>query len=312
MKKTASMIAESLNITGPFNIQFLSKDNEIKVPQQQQPQQHRRSRPHLHRPLCVRVCAGDRVQPTRIAVVPVRVEDVELQPHRAGDEGDGRCGGEAHRHRPRRHRIRLHQSTDVLLRYYLHQHRPQPALLYQQCCLLNLLCCVCVCVRAGRLAGADPALRVEMSSTGEVACFGDDRHEAYLKGLLATGFKVPKKTVLVSTGPLEAKIEFISSVSPSTSMRRRSAPLLTTAVCVCVVGQAAVLHELGFAIYATRGTHSFLCEHNVPCTLVEKPSSGVSPNAVSLISDGVIDMVGAAPAPAPLSLCLPPHCSIRS
>lgn len=51
-----------------------------------------------------------------------------------------------------------------------------------------------------RLAGADVLLGVEMASTGEVACFGDDRYEAYLKAIMSTGFKIPKKDVLLSIG----------------------------------------------------------------------------------------------------------------
>ena len=62
-----------------------------------------------------------------------------------------------------------------------------------------------------RLRGSDPILGVEMASTGEVGCLGDDFNEAFLKSLISVGFRMPKKTVLLSTGPLDSKIEFLES-----------------------------------------------------------------------------------------------------
>ena len=64
--------------------------------------------------------------------------------------------------------------------------------------------CVCVCqvpqFSFSRLAGADVKLGVEMASTGEVACFGEDRYEAYIKAMLSTGFKMPERNILISIG----------------------------------------------------------------------------------------------------------------
>ncbi len=60
-----------------------------------------------------------------------------------------------------------------------------------------------------RLKGSDPILGVEMTSTGEVACLGDDFNEAFLKSLISVGFKIPKKTILLSTGPIDSKVEFL-------------------------------------------------------------------------------------------------------
>ena len=57
-----------------------------------------------------------------------------------------------------------------------------------------------------RLAGADVKLGVEMASTGEVACFGEDRYEAYIKAMLSTGFKMPKKSILVSIGSYKVQL----------------------------------------------------------------------------------------------------------
>jgi len=62
-----------------------------------------------------------------------------------------------------------------------------------------------------RLTGADPILRVEMSSTGEVACFGEDLEEAYLKAILATGGKIPRKGIFISLGGDEKKVKFVES-----------------------------------------------------------------------------------------------------
>ena len=59
-----------------------------------------------------------------------------------------------------------------------------------------------------RLKGSDPVLGVEMASTGEVACLGDDFNEAFLKSLISVGFKLPRKNILLSTGPIDKKAEF--------------------------------------------------------------------------------------------------------
>ncbi|PKP57435.1 carbamoyl phosphate synthase large subunit, partial [Candidatus Atribacteria bacterium HGW-Atribacteria-1] len=79
-----------------------------------------------------------------------------------------------------------------------------------------------------RLKGSDPVLGVEMVSTGEVACLGDDFNEAFLKSLISVGFKMPKKTVLLSTGPIDSKAEFLES--------------------------SKILEKMGFKFYATKGT----------------------------------------------------------
>jgi hypothetical protein len=88
-----------------------------------------------------------------------------------------------------------------------------------------------------RLQGADPVLRVEMASTGEVACFGFRPLEAFLKGLIATGMRVPQRSVLLAVGPLAAKIEMLSSVQS--------------------------LSRMGFLLYGTKGTAEFYKERGV-------------------------------------------------
>ena len=101
-----------------------------------------------------------------------------------------------------------------------------------------------------RLVGADPMLGVEMASTGEVGCFGDDIHEALLHALLATGFRVPNKGVLLSLGPLQDKYWFAD--------------------------EARVIHEeLKLPIFATPGTAEALQSLNIPCTSLGKgPADG--------------------------------------
>lgn len=88
-----------------------------------------------------------------------------------------------------------------------------------------------------RLKGADPVLGVEMASTGEVACFGKTKGEAYIKGLLATGFKLPKQNILLSIGSFKEKHEFLPS--------------------------AKRLVEAGYTLFGTPGTADFMHENGV-------------------------------------------------
>ena len=96
-----------------------------------------------------------------------------------------------------------------------------------------------------RLPGADPTQGVDMHSTGEVACFGENMYSAYLKAMLATGFTIPKRAVLLSIGTFKGKQEFLSSVH--------------------------TLAELGFKVYASAGTSDFYREHGFDVPSVEWP-----------------------------------------
>ena len=116
-----------------------------------------------------------------------------------------------------------------------------------------------------RLAGADPTLGVEMASTGEVGCLGDDLSEALLKALLATGFRVPKKGVLLSLGPVADKYRFTR--------------------------EAHMLAELGLKLWATPGTADILRELGVACEVAFKDSDEKQPSAVALLNSGDIDLV---------------------
>jgi carbamoyl-phosphate synthase (ammonia) len=118
-----------------------------------------------------------------------------------------------------------------------------------------------------RLRGSDPVLGVEMASTGEVACFGANKEEAFLKSLLSTGFKMPKKNILLS---VQSSLENEMTHS------------------------AYQLHELGYNLFATKATGEVLQKNGVPCTIVGYPTEqGESdlPNAIDLIREKDICMV---------------------
>jgi carbamoyl-phosphate synthase large subunit len=116
-----------------------------------------------------------------------------------------------------------------------------------------------------RLQGADPTVGVEMASTGEVGCLGDDFDEAFLKALISVGFRFPIKTALLSTGPLADKVAFVES--------------------------ARMLDSLGVRFYATEGTWKFLAGFDIASTLVHWPLDGLTPNATELIEQRKVDLV---------------------
>ena len=116
-----------------------------------------------------------------------------------------------------------------------------------------------------RLDGADPTLGVEMTSTGEVACLGDDFEEAFLKALLSVGYRLPVRNVLLSTGPVENKAAFLES--------------------------SRTLKTLGVALYGTRGTAEFLGAHGIEATVLHWPLEEKSPNILEYLSQKRIDLV---------------------
>ncbi|HVB25601.1 MAG TPA: carbamoyl-phosphate synthase (glutamine-hydrolyzing) large subunit [Ktedonobacteraceae bacterium] len=115
-----------------------------------------------------------------------------------------------------------------------------------------------------RLTGADPALRVEMASTGEVACFGDDVEEAYLKAILATGGSIPKKGIFISLGGDDKKAKFLES--------------------------AKLLATLNIPLYATEKTCAFLRAHGIEATMLYKIHEQQSPNVLEYFGDNKIDL----------------------
>ncbi len=116
-----------------------------------------------------------------------------------------------------------------------------------------------------RLKGADPVTSVDMVSTGEVACFGKSFKEAFLKSLIASGFKLPKKTILLSTGSPKTKNYLLESVRK--------------------------LAGMGFDLYATQGTAKFLEEHGIKISVLHWPLDAKEPNTSAYISSGKIDLV---------------------
>ncbi len=117
-----------------------------------------------------------------------------------------------------------------------------------------------------RLQGADPVLGVDMASTGEVGCIGNDSAEALIKAMISVGNRVPKKAVLMSTGTAKQKAEMLDAA-----------------------------HELanrGYTIYATGGTHSYLNDNGIPAIRVYWPSQpDMQPQAIELLHDHLVDMV---------------------
>ncbi|KAH0622972.1 hypothetical protein JD844_025926 [Phrynosoma platyrhinos] len=119
-----------------------------------------------------------------------------------------------------------------------------------------------------RLAGADVVLGVEMTSTGEVACFGENRCEAYLKAMLSTGFKIPKKNILLTIGSYKVSQETRvvplgaeqGSISFSSSPQNKSELLSTV----------HTLESLGYSLYASLGTADFYTEHGIKVGLRER------------------------------------------
>jgi carbamoyl-phosphate synthase large subunit len=204
IKQIAGQLAEALEITGPFNVQFLARHNAVKVIE----------------------C---NLRASRSLPFVSKVTGVNF-----AAEAMRRMLGES--------RTEAVNSLDL---DYVGVKVPMFSF--------------------GRLVGADPMLGVEMASTGEVGCLGDDFHEALLHGLLATGFRFPSQGVLLSLGPVSEKYWFAD--------------------------EARVLaNDVGLPIYATEGTAEMLLELGVPCHAVGK-GPGSSPNALDLIGEKVVDLV---------------------
>ncbi len=115
-----------------------------------------------------------------------------------------------------------------------------------------------------RLTGADPVLHVEMASTGEVACFGEDLEEAYLKAIIATGGHIPQKGIFISLGGDDKKQRFLQS--------------------------ARLLATLDLPMYATEKTSRFLREHGIETTMLYKLHEQKSPNVLTYFRDHKVDL----------------------
>ena len=117
-----------------------------------------------------------------------------------------------------------------------------------------------------RLLNADPVLGVDMSSTGEVACLGDNFYEAIMKSMLSVGYRIPKQNILISSGPARSKLELLNS--------------------------ATMLSEKGFNIFATEGTYKYFRDNNINCTLLHWPDEeDRKPNTIDFIREKKLDLI---------------------
>lgn len=209
IKEIAKKLVAELKITGPFNIQFLAKEN-------------------------------------RIAVIEMNLRASRSFPFVSKTSG--------------------HNFIEIAIEAMLGKVRPKKWRRQNYQTLdLNHVAVKAAQFSFSRLKGADPTLGVEMASTGEVACFGKNLHEAFLKAQIAVGFRLPKKNVLVSTGSLESKLTFLPS--------------------------AKKLIKMGFKIFATPGTSKFLQENKIPNTLVHFPLKKKKPNVIDLFKQKKVGMV---------------------
>ncbi len=202
MIEIASQLAEALHITGPFNIQFMVKDNRVYVIEMN--------------------LRSSRTFPFVSKVTGVNFAEVLI------DSFFGKA-----------------KSYTIPYPSFVAVKVPQFSF--------------------SRMESADPVLRVEMSSTGEVACFGETAEEAYLKSLISTGFSLREKTALVTVGGNELKMRFAESVWR--------------------------LKNLGFSLYATKNTHLFLKSKGVQTKLVSKVYEGKRPNVIDIIKDHKVSLV---------------------
>ena len=206
IKKISSQIAKALNISGPFNIQYLAKNNDIKVIECNL----RASRSF---PFVSKVLKLNFIELATKVMLGIPVE----KPSKSAFDLD-----------------------------YVGIKASQFSF--------------------SRLQGADPVLGVDMSSTGEVGCIGDDTSEAILKSMLSVGYKIPKKSVLLSTGSAKQKADMLDA--------------------------AMALYKKGYKLYATGGTYKYLVENNVPAIRVFWPSEeGQQPQALDMLHNKEIDLV---------------------
>jgi carbamoyl-phosphate synthase large subunit len=205
IRKISAEIARALDITGPFNIQFLAQRNRVRVIECNL----RASRSF---PFCSKVS---------------RVNMIEMAVRAMLDEPVQRAAA---------------SSLD-----------------------LEWVGVKAAQFSFSRLHGADPVSGVEMASTGEVGCIGTDLNDAFLKALLSVGYRIPKKRILLSTGTIEEKLDFLDS--------------------------ARKLVAMGYDLYASRGTAKFLSSNGVPVTALNWPLESREPNIAGFIKRGEVDMI---------------------
>ena len=207
IKKISRRIAQELNISGPFNIQFLARKNEVKVIECNL----RASRSF---PFVSKVLKRNFIE----TATRIMLDAPYTRPDKSAFDID-RIG------------VKASQFSFA------------------------------------RLQNADPVLGVDMSSTGEVGCLGDDFNEALLNSLIATGYKIPKQSILLSSGATKSKVDLLDA--------------------------SHMLSKNGYHIYATAGTATFLNSHGIPTTPVfwpdERPHA--ENNVMKMITEHKFDLI---------------------
>ncbi len=205
IRKIGKKIAKNLNITGPMNIQFLAKNNQVKV--------------------------------------------IE-------------CNVRASRSFPFVSKIMRKNLIDIAVRAIMdHPVKAHTQSLFE----LEYVGVKAPQFSFTRLEGADPVLGVEMASTGEVGCLGEDFNEAFLKALLSVGYRLPIKSMLVSSGSIESKAELLESLH--------------------------LFKKSGIQFFATEGTAKFMRANGFNVQTLHWPLEKKKPNCIDYIRDGMVDMV---------------------
>ena len=205
IKRISRKIAKELRISGPFNIQFLARDNDIKVIECNL--RASRSFPFVSKVL--------------------KLNFIEL-------------------------------ATRIMLGIKV--EKPSKSLFD-----LDYVGIKASQFSFNRLQNADPVLGVDMASTGEVGCLGEDTQCAILKAMLSVGYRIPRKNILLSTGDARQKADMLSA--------------------------ARLLRQKGYSLYATGGTSRYLSENGIDNTLVYWPDEKREPQALGLLHRKEIDMV---------------------
>ncbi len=216
VKNIAKQVAKELNISGPFNIQFLAKSNRVMVIECNL----RSSRSF---PFSSKVTGYNFIEIATEAMLAKNTGKVSAHGKKSLEYKD-------------------YKTLDL---DHVGVKAPQFSF--------------------PRLKGADPVLGVEMASTGEVGCFGEDLYEAFLKSMISVGFALPKKGILFSVGSAEEKGEMI--------------PV------------AKLFQQMGFKIYGTEGTSELFNKQGVTCERLFKVSSNQKPNILDAIVEKKVDLI---------------------
>ncbi|MGE5316845.1 MAG: carbamoyl-phosphate synthase (glutamine-hydrolyzing) large subunit [Chloroflexota bacterium] len=205
IKKIARKIAQNLNITGPFNMQFLAKDNDVMV--------------------------------------------IE-------------CNLRASRSFPFVSKVLKTNFITIATEVMLGKDVPK---LSKSLFDIDIIGIKAPQFSFTRLHKADPIIGVDMASTGEVGCIGDEYYETLLKSMLSVGYNIPKKSILISSGPTEDKVTLLEP--------------------------ARMILNKGYVIYATRGTQEFLAKNNIEATVLHWPDEDKKPNTLDYLKEKKIDLV---------------------